>query len=101
MPRRYKSWDLPYGTRHLPEELKVLTSLQLQRFLSAQGTATSLGTTGGTSMATRNFAAAAAAHKLRIILSCAGKQGGPSTSGPGPERELGYDLRRGRGKSSI
>jgi hypothetical protein len=52
-------------------------------------------------MATRNFAAAAAAHKLRIILSCAGKQGGHSTSGPGPERELGYDLRRGRGKSSI
>jgi len=26
--RRYKSWDLPYDTRHHPEELKVLTRPQ-------------------------------------------------------------------------
>jgi len=31
MSRRYKSWDLPYDTRHHPEELEVLTRPQLQR----------------------------------------------------------------------
>jgi ribonuclease HI len=34
LSRRYKSWDLPYDTRHHPEELEVLTRPQLQRLLA-------------------------------------------------------------------